>query len=235
MAFEVFSSNLAAFGQTSLKNSILVATYGYHLLSSPDDIIILDYRARMLELLIEQFEDERRAKLHQIIVALAEQCQSAEFAGVDLIKGRYLDNAEGAQLDIIGEIVGEPRQGKSDEDYRAEIAARIEINRSSGEANTMLDAVQRWTNASVVRLFEQFPAKVLIFTDGTTIPTALAENLKSLAAGGVGISVVSNQLSPVFAFDEEGYTGSWPPAWVAGFNEEGYSPNVGGYFSELII
>jgi hypothetical protein len=46
---------------------------------------------------------------------------------------RAIDFASGVWLDYLGEIVGEPRKGRLDADYRRYIRIRILVNRSEGK------------------------------------------------------------------------------------------------------
>src|SRR5687768_16247400 len=51
---------------------------------------------------------------------------------------RFVDTAEGDQLDIIGRIVGLDREGLDDDDYRRYIRARIAANNSNGTIEDLL-------------------------------------------------------------------------------------------------
>lgn len=50
----------------------------------------------------------------------------------NLIVNRRVDNAVGAQLDLLGKLVTQPRNGNDDETYRRHIKARIATNASDG-------------------------------------------------------------------------------------------------------
>ena len=54
-----------------------------------------------------------------------------------------VNNATGAQLDLLGRIVGEPRLGLDDEDYRRFIRVRVRANRSSGSQDELIDIFQQ--------------------------------------------------------------------------------------------
>ena len=51
---------------------------------------------------------------------------------------RSIDAAVGAQLDMIGAIVGQPRNGMTDDDYRIYCRARIATNRSGGSYEDLI-------------------------------------------------------------------------------------------------
>lgn len=68
---------------------------------------------------------------------------------------RYLPLATGAQLDIIGAIVGIARApGQSDASYLISIYGQIKINTSEGLPEQMIQAYQLFTGAMLVLLYE---------------------------------------------------------------------------------
>ena len=54
------------------------------------------------------------------------------------ISGRLLQNAVGDAVDKIGSIVGEPRLGRDDADYKIAIQIRILVNNSQGKAEDLI-------------------------------------------------------------------------------------------------
>ena len=67
-----------------------------------------------------------------VITAAVTQVQELETALHDLYTDRRLGTAVGEQLDLLGRIVLEPRNGNSDADYERFIRARIATNNSEG-------------------------------------------------------------------------------------------------------
>jgi hypothetical protein len=76
--------------------------------------------------------------LNAIVASHAVQLQEIETMFVSLIVDMALPNAIGEQLDLIGRIVGEGRKGRSDDDYRVALGARIIINRSNGSVEDII-------------------------------------------------------------------------------------------------
>ncbi len=62
------------------------------------------------------------------------ETQELEDVVFSLISERTLESAQGANLDQIGKIVGEPRDGLDDKTYRKFVKIRIRANRSNGNA-----------------------------------------------------------------------------------------------------
>lgn len=100
---------------------------------------ILNHVEQALALLPSQFTDS--AKLRALITALVARCQEIEDDAWACIEDRMLDTAEGAQLDQYGRVLGQPRDGLADEDYRALLGIRILANRSNGQADVILRVV----------------------------------------------------------------------------------------------
>ena len=100
---------------------------------------ILDHAARALALLPSQFAGA--TKLRALITAFADAAQDIEDDTWACIEDRMLDTAEGAQLDQYGRVLGQPRDGLADEDYRALLGVRILANRSNGQADVILRVV----------------------------------------------------------------------------------------------
>lgn len=96
-------------------------------LACNDDVVI-----QGVARLIEQYVGKPR--LEELLRIYLEQVQEAEDAAWQLATERFVSVAVGVQLDGLGEIVGQPRLGLSDDDYRAAIRARIRANNSEGTA-----------------------------------------------------------------------------------------------------
>lgn len=72
-----------------------------------------------LRRLVEQFRGKPR--IEALLKAIAAQVQHLEDVATDLRENRWLDSAEGAQLDGLGRILGLPRGAWDDEQYRARL------------------------------------------------------------------------------------------------------------------
>ncbi len=140
-----------------------------------------------------------------ILDSYSAQVQDVENVLFELIEERFLDDAVGVQLDGIGQIVGAPREGLSDDDYRLRLRVQILINRSSGTIEDLLEIValmiQDVTNTIV--LTESFPAYIQIeVTEATTVDGfSVAALVKKAKAGGVRLVFVWNSTITPFAFD----------------------------------
>jgi len=193
---------------------------------------VTDHVERSLALMIEQFKPATNLK--KLITATVDQLQITENQANALVLYRSIDNAEGEQLDGVGAIVGEERLSRSDSEYRDAIKFRIFINGSSGEPETLIAVIKEMTNTTEVRYFDIFPARVLLWTNGSEKPANLREMTEQSAPTGVGVDIYMGYGTAVpFAFLTEGTF----PQEGKGMNEESYTESgqpVGGQLVENI-
>lgn len=169
-------------------------------------------------------------RMFQLIEPFINQIQEVELVLDDLRNFRDLDNAEGQQLDGLGEILNEFREGATDTDYRKTLKLKVIINASNGEPEGVIQFVKEITNSTKVIYQEAFPAGVCIIADGdqtlAQFPTIKQQLIQVLPAGV--LVKCFNFLDPAFsafAFEDEG-------AEVTdgeGFLELGFSEIAGGY------
>ena len=114
--------------------------------------------------LTSQYADAE--KLRGLVSLWGERVQGIEDAAWSLLTDRWLDVAEGQQLDEIGDLVGEPRLGRTDETYREAINVRITINQSGGEPERIIEFFRRIAGANQVLYQEVYPAKIELFVGG---------------------------------------------------------------------
>jgi hypothetical protein len=98
--------------------------------------VVMDHVAAALNRLPEQFKG--KPNIEKLLRVLVGAIQQAEDAGQQLLTLRTIDTATGAQLDIIGKIVGQARAGLLDDDYRRYCRARVAANRSTGTMEDVL-------------------------------------------------------------------------------------------------
>src|SRR5262245_5478812 len=83
-----------------------------------------------------------------------------------LLVERTVDTAVGAQLDVLGRIVKQPRGSRDDDAYRLWIKARVRVNRSSGLPEQIIDILKVLTpDGTAIRVEEQFPAGFVAHID----------------------------------------------------------------------
>lgn len=187
-----------------------------------------DHAEEAPTLLLDQYKDKPRLKA--LLLSYIRRVQELEDAIWDVLTKRLIDNAEGAQLDVLGRIVGQRREGREDDVYRLYIGARIRINSSKGRADDILD-VLALVESVPTSYTELYPASIAIeFLDATEAPpTVLIDLARQAKPSGVriGIVVPNAPVDQTFAFSDA-VSGDNDPA--RGFGHEG-STEYGGLIS----
>lgn len=111
---------------------------------------ITDHITRALGRLPSVFD--AATNLRAVVTAAAEEVQVAENAASEMLASRNVEVATGAALDQWGELVGEPRRGMGDTDYRRMIRSRVLQSTRSGEAGSLIRIVQLMTDSLDVHL-----------------------------------------------------------------------------------
>lgn len=142
---------------------------------------------------------------------------------------RYLPNAQGAQLDVIGIIVGEPRPpGTSDADYINLIYGRIKINTSQGQPEYAIQTFQLFTGAPQVILYEGRGCVLLesiwVPPNQAAVDSLINILLEVLPAGVRADGIVAYDPTDAFA-----YAGTLPGQGYGTVSD----PSVGGKYPTL--
>ena len=169
-----------------------------------------------------------KVRIEGIIRALVEPLQEIEDVLQDMLNYRSLLTAFGAQLDIIGEIVGQPRQGRSDEDYLNYIIAKIGQNTSKGTASEVIAIFNLLTGSTVPILTELGNATIEIYAD-TDISAldsdAIYKFMGYVVSAGVGIGAI-------YYYDTDDYFGFDDDPYALPFGDI-TDPSEGGTFAEV--
>lgn len=166
-----------------------------------------DHIEDALSLLLGQYQG--RLRLEAWLASYIRRVQELEDATWDVINKRLIDNAEGAQLDIIGKIVGEDRAGKEDPLYRLYIEARIRVNRSSGRPRDIIE-VARILESTAFEYHESALADVELhfgtepeFASDDDLREAIGSLLQETAAAGTKVHLIYAVGETSFFFGEE--------------------------------
>ncbi|NIQ91012.1 MAG: hypothetical protein GWM98_04680 [Nitrospinaceae bacterium] len=167
--------------------------------------------------LIEVLKD--KPKIRKFLTVFLNQIQDLEDAFLELLIDRALDEAVGAQLDGLGSIVGEFREGRNDTDYRLAIRVRIQILLNEA---TPQDLIEIFVNSTgkAVQLREYFAASFTLElfdpVDPSWDPVPYGAILQTTKPAGVNAQLLYHIEDP-FRFD----TGP-------GFDEGHYGGAIGG-------
>lgn len=108
-------------------------------------------------------EFQEKPRIASLLSALTLQAQFAENMAYQFLTAFNLSSAIGNQLDLLGEIVGVERGGRSDFEYRLQVYLKIAINIAKGDANGTIEIFSLVTGATRVHLLEYFPGVIEIY------------------------------------------------------------------------
>lgn len=159
------------------------------------DITPVDLCLDGLDRLMYQYADS--ALWRGWICAILEVFQGAE-DDAEALRSQVLaiDAAEGAQLNIIGRIVGEPRGGRLDASYRLALRVRVLANKSNGRTEDLISIALAWSGldpsvSGQVVAREYYPAGVSITPLAAAAePGELHKRLVQAKGGGIDVASV---------------------------------------------
>lgn len=160
---------------------------------------ITDHVQQALARLSQQFKG--KTQVEAMLSALTGNVQEVETALWQLLTERAVDVAIGVHLDTIGQIVGQQREARSDEDYRRFIQARIAANRSRGTIPDVLRIANLVLNdpAAYLQIDNQGAAAYVLRIMNVPISDDVAELLMSflrnITSAGVRVILESSAIS----------------------------------------
>jgi hypothetical protein len=138
-------------------------------------------------LLVDQFKG--REFIEAFIAAIVSQNQDLENAAFQVNTETSVDDAVGAQLDVIGSIVDSERGSSNDTDYRLRIRAQIQANRSSGNVEELLAVLTKIGATSIV-VTPNYPAKIeIVVGDSFPLGSEAGPLLDLAKKAGVGLDI----------------------------------------------
>lgn len=168
---------------------------------------ITDHVQAGLDLLIQ--EHKGKPRLEGLITAYLNRVQELENAIWSVIVGRLIDHAIGVQLDALGKLVGQRRDGTSDEVFRTRIRARIAANRSLGRPGDLIRVALLASALDPSEMFywELQPATVLVelLELDPAVAPVVVELLHATKGPGIALQLLFTQHreSESFTFSDE--------------------------------
>ena len=162
----------------------------------------LDYESIAVSRLTGQFQDS--PKLKAIVAAIVAPLTALENDADELGTKRWIDTAEGVQLDGCGYIVGEHRQGRDDAAYRDAIRFRVFVNVSNATPTDLIRGTKFLTAPTDCQYFEMYPASAMIFTNGYFVPENIHDQIQDLSPAGISdVPVLVSFADEPFRFGKE--------------------------------
>lgn len=106
--------------------------------------------------LIEQFRS--KSNLSSILTSFLSQVQGVEDGLYSLLLLRGVYSSTGVQLDGIGAILDEPREGDEDEAYRERLLIKVLLNTCDGSPEKIIEIFSKLTSGAPIELTEFQPA-----------------------------------------------------------------------------
>lgn len=155
---------------------------------------------RIKKLLPQQYKDA--PNINAILEVLASPFEDLLTVFEDIKNLLSIDDNEGAQLDLIGDIVGEKRKGRLDVDYRKGIKFKIFKNTSKATVVDVVKIMKFISDASLVVYSDNPPASYTIYTNGKTLTSDIQVLMDKLSAGGVSVIVYASDGEVPFIMTE---------------------------------
>ena len=186
-------------------------------------VISTEHVETALTRILYQFKD--KPKFEAFITAFVQQFQDIEDAIGQLLTDRQVDTATGENLNILGRIVGQAREGRSDADYRIWIKARIQINKSSGLTEEIYNVLKLITGFMDVGDFQleefdaEYPASFQLTINeplGALDPQIIYDVVDEMRSACVAFNLTYGLNSPLARYDVVG----------AGYNQGYYGQTI---------
>lgn len=196
----------------------------------PDGTAPNDYCEQVKDRLVAQFKGGPR--IEGVLCAIADEGTELEQGLINVQEFRSLDTAIGAQLDALGVMYDEPRNGETDGNYRRRLKAMAKIVASKGTVNDLLNVLITLDNGfspSSIALIPHFPACVAMTVEVPSGEQLLGETMARLLKRTVASGVCF-----VLMFFESGETiFSWEDDPGGEWGEDGV-PATGGIWAEAV-
>lgn len=162
-----------------------------------------------LSRLLAQFHD--KPNMAAVVTAILQQIQDIEDAADQLLNDFTIDALDGDNLDLIGRIVGQDRMGLVDADYRLWLKARIQINRSSGTAEEIINVLKLITGFTAESTFElvedSYPASFALNVYeplGSLDPQVIYDIIDLMRGATIDFTLTYGTTAPLALFDDAG-------------------------------
>lgn len=160
---------------------------------------ITDHVQRGLAKRISQYLE--KPLLERWIAIYLKQVQLFEDALWGVLISRSVDTAVGVNLDALGRIVGQPRRGQTDDQYRIYIRAKIIVNLSRGRWPELWDLARlllpKPEGGGTLDAIEGFPGSYTFQTSYPVVePEVVHELFQRASSAGVRFYLVWQETPP---------------------------------------
>ena len=161
---------------------------------------IPNHAERALARLAQQFP--KTGTVAKMVSLFAGRMQTLEDVGEAILTADSITGAEGAQLDVLGGVVGQRRGSNTDAEYRTRIRARILVNKSSGTGPELQAIANLLAPDATAHFTYEGPAGASLILDDADVDVGLelALMLLDAAVAGVRLYVQWTEVTPETTF-----------------------------------
>lgn len=169
---------------------------------------VVDFVARALNRLPYQFRQTGSTNITRLVTLIVAPYQELQVALMQLLLYRTLDTAVASNLDVLGKVVGQSRNGLGDDDYRRYIRARIATNRSRGTRDDLIRIAQLILNdtTATIEVTTSGTASAVVRVKGSIVLGAIADILivllRSGKSAGVRLNLETETATDTVVFDD---------------------------------
>lgn len=195
---------------------------------------ITDHTQQALDRLANQFQG--KPLIEGLITAFTNQFQDLEQVLCDMLDFRSVLTSVGVQLDKIGQVVGEKRAGRDDDNYRQGIIAQIGINTSDGTPNDTFFVFNLITGSTKTILLYYPPATIQLWANKDISGLNIAQlynDMQLTIPGGVGLNAIGWYAGGGDGGDDESFS-FFESDTGLGFGDLD-DPEVGGKLSVILV
>lgn len=155
---------------------------------------VVDFVARALNRLPFQFRQTGSVNITKLVTLLVTPYQELQLALMQLLLYRTIDTAVASNLDVLGKVVGQPRNGLGDDDYRRYIRARIATNKARGTRDDLINITRLILNdaTATIEVTTSGTASAVVRVLDATVIDAVADILIALLRSGKSAGVRLN-------------------------------------------
>lgn len=151
---------------------------------------ITDHVDRATARLLQQYRDATAPGVQEVVQALAFEVQDIEDALFKILDETTLSAAVGLNLERLGALVGQARNGMADETYWLWIQTRIKANKCSGSIDQILEIFMLLNSGATLQFVEQFPAAFTLKVNGIAVASPLQQAAILRVARKAGVAAV---------------------------------------------
>jgi hypothetical protein len=146
------------------------------------------------------------------------QVQEFEDAVWQVIRSRFLDEADDVRAEMLGKLVGQPRRGEDLATYKLYISVRILVNRSLARAKDILQIAEILLLDQTAQ-FEEGGASFVLRTreplNALTDPEVIVEMIKAAKGAGIGFLFIYPTVPSggIFRYTSESPTADPTEGW----------------------